>query len=121
MRVVAIGLSMSLFMEHRILVFFKLGAPPELAEVSIIHEPSELRADVRVGDYVVIGGQRYRVTAVGELANENIRELGHMVIRFDGQTTAQLPGYICVEDKPIYPIKEDMLIRVLEGEYAAER
>ena len=101
-------------MEHRILVFFKVGAPPELAEISILHEPSELLADVQPGDCISIeDGQRYRVTAVGELANDNIRELGHLVMRFDGRDTPELPGYICVEDKPVCPIGTDTVIRIL--------
>jgi len=39
----------------------------------------------------------YRLTAVGAMANTNLAELGHIVVHFDGASSASLPGAISVE------------------------
>lgn len=115
MRVLEIGPLVSEFIEAGILVFFKVGAPPELAEFSILHEPSDYFSDVQPGDYIVIGDHSYYVTAVGEIANKNIRELGHLVMKCNGMTTAQLPGDVCVEEKKLPPISVGSVVKIVQG------
>lgn len=115
MRVVEIGPLVSEFIENKILVFFKVGAPPELAEFSILHEPSNFFSEVRPGDQIAIKDQFYRVTAVGEVANQNIRELGHLVLKCNGRSQTELPGDVCVEDKALPSIQTGMVIRILDG------
>lgn len=44
--------------------------------------------------HVEIGEQRYRVTAVGSVAEQNLRELGHITLCFDGQNEAKFPGTV---------------------------
>jgi len=36
------------------------------------------------------------VTAVGDVAEQNLRELGHITLRFDGQPQAEYPGTVHV-------------------------
>ncbi|MGQ9494198.1 MAG: PTS glucitol/sorbitol transporter subunit IIA [Anaerolineae bacterium] len=115
MRVVEIGPLVPEFIENKILVFFKVGAPPELAEFSILHEPSTFFSEVQPGDYIAIADQPYQVTAVGEVANQNIRELGHLVLKCNGRNQAELPGDVCVEDKELPSIQIGMVIRILDG------
>ena len=115
MHVVEIGPLVSEFVDAKILVFFKFGAPPELAEFSVLHEPSAFCVEVCPGDYIVIGNEQYQVTAVGEVANNNIRELGHLVMKCNGRTSAELPGDVCVEDKALPQIEVGMTIRVIDG------
>jgi PTS system glucitol/sorbitol-specific IIA component len=115
MHVVEIGPLVAEFVDAKILVFFKFGAPPELAEFSVLHEPGDFLEEVCPGDYIVIGDDQYQVTAVGEVANNNIRELGHLVMKCNGRTTAELPGDVCVEDKALPSIRVGMVIRVTDG------
>lgn len=115
MHVVEIGPLVSEFINARILVFFKYGAPPELAEFSILHQPSEFFEEVCPGDYILIGNEQYRVTAVGSVANDNIRALGHLIMKCNGKTSAELPGDICVEEKALPPIEVGMTIRIVNG------
>ncbi|PYB01951.1 PTS glucitol/sorbitol transporter subunit IIA, partial [Serratia marcescens] len=35
-------------------------------------------------------------TAVGSVATQNLRELGHITVRFDGEAEAEFPGSIHV-------------------------
>jgi PTS system glucitol/sorbitol-specific IIA component len=36
------------------------------------------------------------VTAVGDVAEQNLRELGHITLRFDGHREAEYPGTVHV-------------------------
>jgi len=112
-RVVAVGPLVAEFVEQRILVFFQAGAPPELAEFSILTEPTELREDVRPGDCITIGGHSYRVTAVGEVANTNLRNLGHLILKCNSRTEPELPGDVCTQARDLPPISVGTTIRIV--------
>lgn len=116
MHVVEIGPLVTEFIAAKILVFFKIGAPPELAEFSILHEPSDFFTDVEPGDSIVFDEQSYGVTAVGKVANQNIRALGHLIMKANGRTEPELPGDLCVEDKELPPIEVGAIIRIIAGE-----
>ncbi len=103
--VTAIGPLVDEFVEARVLVLFGSSAPPELAEFAIIHDGSHLEGDVRPGDEIRIGGFSYRVLAVGEVANKNLKALGHLVIKFNGQTIPEMPGDVCAEAMPLPKIE----------------
>jgi PTS system glucitol/sorbitol-specific IIA component len=92
------------FLPHGILIFFGEAAPEELREVALVHNGAQLVADLQAGDFLKFSPPSddqqpswYRLTAVGEKASANLAELGHVVIHFDGATTASLPGAISVE------------------------
>ena len=96
------------FLPHGILIFFGASAPAELREVSVIHDGSNLIAPLLVGDLLKLilpSGEDsenpqpswFSITAVGDMANSNLAELGHLVIHFDGATTPNLPGTVSVE------------------------
>ncbi len=115
MRVVEIGPLVSEFIQAKVLVFFKVGAPPELAEFSILHEPSEVFSDLQPGDCVVIEDSTYRITAVGEVANNNIRALGHLIMKCNGLIQPELPGDVCVENKELPNIQVGTVVRIVDA------
>lgn len=110
--VTEIGQLVDEFINAGILVFFGEDAPPELREFSIIHDGTGLQADVVPGDTLVIDDTSYKVLAVGEVANSNLRNLGHMVTKFNGLEEAQLPGDVCVEEKPVHPVKVGTVFQI---------
>lgn len=71
------------------------GMHPNLAEMVVEHTASELKADIVVGDTLSVGKQKFKVTRVGENANDTIRESGHCTLLFN--TTGSMPGQIEVE------------------------
>jgi len=79
------------------LITFKEGAPADLADYCFTHSHGELMADLAVGQIIKLGQLSYPITAVGEVATTNFRELGHITIRFDGEKLAELPGSVHVE------------------------
>lgn len=47
------------------IIIFNEDAPPELAELSVLHTKAELKEDPAVGDTFRIGKKEYKVSAVG--------------------------------------------------------
>lgn len=99
--VVAIGDSVEEFRAARVLVFFNVGAPEELAEFSVLHEPTINLATVARGDSLRLGAETFAVLAVGEVANQNLANLGHLVVKADGRTEPEMLGDVCVEARDL--------------------
>ena len=53
--------------------------------------------EIKPGQFVVIDGTKFKITALGDIAQRNLESLGHVTISFDGATAATLPGTINVE------------------------
>lgn len=100
-RITAIGNAVEEFRAAQVLVFFGEGAPEELAEFSILHAPELNLASLSPGDTIRLGSEVFRVLAVGEVANQNLANLGHLVIKANGRTEPELPGDVCVDAKPL--------------------
>jgi PTS system glucitol/sorbitol-specific IIA component len=84
--------------EGGILILFAEGAPPELAEVSVLHrvKMAPTVESPAVGAELRLGGVSARVTAIGDYAWKKIGEMGHVVINFNGADSTPRPGEICV-------------------------
>ena len=99
--VTAVGELVSDFRDQGILVFFGEGAPEELHEFSVIHkvEISE-RAPV-VGDLIRINNEEFIVLAVGSVVSDNLLNLGHLDLKANGLTEAELPGDTNIEARTL--------------------
>lgn len=87
------------FLEAGLMITFSEGAPPELAEMSVLHEPTTSReAPPQPGDVFAIGEHEFRITAIGGKAWKNVLELGHACFKFCGEAETELPGEIYVEE-----------------------
>ena len=113
--VTAVGEQVAEFVDHGLLIWFAEGAPEELHFFSVLHRPTVTTGGVRPGDTVRIDDQAFRVTAVGEVANDNMVNLGHMDLKANGDTEAPLPGDICLEKLPL-PEPRPGTTLVIEGE-----
>ena len=94
-----IGPEVAEFLEAGLLILFEAGAPPELAEIAVLHQPisGPRENPPEAGDILVIGSREFRITAVGYKAWQNIQDLGHAVFKFSGLEEAELPGEIYLE------------------------
>lgn len=115
-RITQIGPSVSEFVEQNILVFFGSNAPEELAEFSVLHDGKELAQPVVPGDVIYLGEKKYGVLAVGEVANANLANLGHLIVKFNGETKPEMPGDVCVEAKPISSLEPGLVLRIEDTE-----
>lgn len=80
-----------------VLILFAAGAPPELAEVSVLHDVLAPTAEQgpTAGAQLRIGALNTVLTAVGGLAWAKVREMGHVVVNFNGLDTPERPGELC--------------------------
>ena len=115
--VTAVGEQVAEFIGQGLLIWFAEGAPEELHFFTVLHRPTVTTGGVRPGDLVRIDDKAFRVTAVGEVANENMVNLGHMDLKANGAVEAPLPGDICLEELPL-PEPRPGTTMVIEGEAA---
>jgi len=99
--VIEIGPLVSEFIDAGIMVFFGDGAPPELVEFSVIHDAKYLKDQIVSGDYFKLKEKSFKVMAIGDVANINIKYLGHIILKFNGKNKPDLPGDIILEESEI--------------------
>lgn len=95
-----IGELVAKFAKEKLLILFDENAPAELHDITVLHTNRKNAGEITKNDVLVIDGQSFHISFVGETANKTIQELGHVTIKFDG-AQEDLPGTICVEDKPV--------------------
>ena len=113
--VTAVGEQVPEFIGQGLLIWFAEGAPEELHFFTVLHRPTVTTGGVRPGDLVRIDDKAYRVTAVGEVANDNMVNLGHIDMKANGASEAPLPGDLCLEELPL-PEPRPGTTLVIEGE-----
>lgn len=91
-----IGQSAADALSDQMLITFREGAPADIEEFCFIHCHGELHGALKAGSQLELGDTRYAVTAVGDVAEQNLRELGHITLRFDGHREAEFPGTVHV-------------------------
>ena len=88
--------------EANFIIIFNNDAPPELAELSVLHTKAPLLEIPQVGDTVIIGEKVFEITAVGEEAKSTLRDLGHCTLSFKGGSEPERPGCIMLSgDEPL--------------------
>ena len=92
----AVGPDAADLLEGGILILFADGAPPELAEVSVLHRVVEGPSPDAppVGATLTIGELAADLTAIGDLASAKIADMSHVLINFDGAAQGGRPGEI---------------------------
>jgi PTS system glucitol/sorbitol-specific IIA component len=113
--VTSVGPDATEMFEGGVAVFFGEPCPDALAEVSVVHRVTvPPQRDPRPGDVLRVGGSSVEITAVGELAAQNLRELGHVVVYGDPEPSQQLlPGAMFARGAIAEPVAGDLI--VLEG------
>lgn len=111
-----VGPMVSEFLKENIAVLFNQDAPEELREFAILHDGQHLSEPLVVGDVFEISGEAFKVLAVGPVANHNLAHLGHVALKFNGETEVEMPGDVCVEKKDIPTIEIGTRINIRRGE-----
>jgi|GEM_PF-28545 len=109
-KIVAIGKYSSEFTSEGVLVFFGKSAPEELQEYALVHDredPPE-SGDIVPGNLIKLGDLEVPILAVGSVVNENIRNIGHFVIKFNGLEEPEMDGDITVPAVDIPEIAEGL-------------
>jgi PTS system glucitol/sorbitol-specific IIA component len=111
-KIVRIGDQASLFLDEGIVVFFGDNAPEELQDFAVIHKLNKISEEIVIGSKILLSDSNLEVTAVGPVANENFKNLGHLVLKLDSAKEAALPGDVsCKYDKkPVIEIGDRLEI-----------
>jgi len=115
-KIVGWGTNALAFITDRMVIFFHKAAPPELAEYSFLLDDLQKCGEFEPGHFLQLDTAAYRITAVGEVACDNFRNLGHIVVHFDGKEDAGLPGEIHVENKDIIDFAVGMTVAITKNE-----
>lgn len=86
------------FKEIKMVILFGLEAPEALKSSCYIIDVNPVKAKIKKGMYLQIDSQEYLITAVGSEVQNNLGNLGHIAINFDGSIDAKLPGTMYVEN-----------------------
>lgn len=111
--VTSVGEMATAFAEEGILVFFGPDAPEELHEFAILtdHSSGPVRP-ITTGDELEIDGTAFEILCVGDVANDNVASLGHLVVKFNGLTEPELPGDVSLPSVEAPLIEPGAVIRV---------
>lgn len=82
-----------------VLILYADPIPDALESVSVVHAPSGAPTErMAPGHVLALGDQRVRLRAVGDVADDNLRTLGHVVVYLDpGPDQPLLPGAVHVD------------------------
>lgn len=111
---IAVGTSARESLDDNFIITFGEGAPQDVADYCFIH-----RTEVNdggafdAGSVLALGEKEYPVTAVGSVARENLRDLGHITVRFDGGAEAEFPGTVHVAGSTPASIEPGQKFRIL--------
>jgi PTS system glucitol/sorbitol-specific IIA component len=114
--VTSIGPLVADFIAQGMLIIFGEGAPPELHDLCALHTPDVKDGGVQPGDRLLLDDQQFTILSVGDVANANLTALGHVSFKANGATTAQLPGDISVEDRPLPLLREGSRVVIVAGD-----
>lgn len=82
------------FLKEDFVIIFNNNAPSGMAEISVLHTIEEMNGLIEIGDQIILGENKFFVTAVGEEANKTFSELGHCTLKFTGNDQVELPGQV---------------------------
>jgi PTS system glucitol/sorbitol-specific IIA component len=85
--------------EFPLLVIFDQNAPPELAEICLLHERAEVKDAPKAGDILQLGDNAYPIVAVGDEVLHTLRKMGHCTLMFKDDTVPEMPGCLMLRGK----------------------
>ena len=101
------------FLDEGMIIFFGDNAPDMLADYCYSIDVNEVKDTIKPGQIFMIDGIAFNITAVGDVAQKNLVNLGHITVTFNGSTEPALSGTIYVEKKDIPKVKIGSEISIL--------
>lgn len=110
--IVDFGSSAEMFKAEKMVILFGDNAPDDLADYSYIINIHPINGDIEPGMVISFDEKSYKITAVGEVVEKNLSDLGHITLNFDGAQEADLPGTLYLEDAPLPDLAVGTTIRI---------
>lgn len=99
--IISVGAEAELFKDEKMVILFGKDAPDTLKDYCYNIKVNPVKGSITTDSILAIDESSYKVTAVGDVVQKNLEDLGHITIKFDGSTSAELPGTLYVEEKDI--------------------
>lgn len=96
------------------IIFFGDNAPDTLRDYCHLIDIKKVDGEIKVGDYFEVDGSRAKVLAVGEEAQRNLENLGHLTVNLSGSVEDLLPGAIVCENVEINKVEIGSVIKIVE-------
>ncbi|MEQ9877247.1 PTS glucitol/sorbitol transporter subunit IIA [Pectobacterium aroidearum] len=88
----SVGDNAALFLAEKRLILFSDNAPKDIKDYCLTHRDGALIQPLSVQQKMELFGVTYAISAIGDVASQNLKELGHITLLFDGAEKAELPG-----------------------------
>jgi PTS system glucitol/sorbitol-specific IIA component len=97
--------------EGGVMILFSPPCPPALGDISVLHKPIQpLEQTPQVGDVLKVGAESAELISVGDIAGDNLKELGHVVVYFNKTLGDKiLPGALHVGVAMTAPAPGDVI------------
>ena len=94
--VIEVGPEAAAFVGRGLFVTFGPQAPQALRAYSYSVEVTPVQGTLKAGQVLHVGDQAYPITAVGQVAQQNLEKLGHVTVFLDGALKPNSQGAIHV-------------------------
>ncbi len=94
-------------------ILFGDNAPDTLKDYCYIIDVNPIQQEIKAGQKAVIDGKEYNITAVGDVVMQNLGNLGHVTFSFTGETEAELPGTIYLEEATVPKLEVGSTIQII--------
>lgn len=110
--IIDIGQEAENFLTENMAILFDHTAPEELFNYCFIIKIKQFNDNLNVGDQLRISENCFDIAFVGSEANDNLRELGHIALFFNRDSSDALPGSVFVNGKnnPNFEIGEKISV-----------
>lgn len=92
--ILEVGPEASAFLAESMAITFADDVPEALRPYCFLIEKAQLTAGLALRQTVRIGRQGWTITALGDVAEQNLAALGHVTLVFDGGDEPRMPGAI---------------------------
>lgn len=113
-KVTNIGKEAEMFLLEKMIILFGENAPETLADYCFNINLEKVIKEIAPGMTLVIDGEEFQITSVGNVVTYNLNQLGHITIKFDGSVEPELAGTLYVEKKDIPQISVGSIIEIKE-------
>lgn len=98
-KLTSVGESVQAFASsHSSIIIFDKDTSYEFKDMVVTHTKGNLAADIVVGDKLVLADREYTISVVGDKANENLRQHGHVTFVF-GANEVEMPGQVALKEE----------------------
>ena len=111
-KIIEVGKSADYFRGKGLVVLFSEAVDGIPMDYSYKINKKPVNGDISSDMSVYLNDEPYRITAVGKDVFQNLNEYGHITMRFDGSTEANMPGTLYLEEKELPMIDENMEIEI---------